>query len=74
MNTPTPNDAKPPVLAQDGGPKAFSPSPGNIHPKVGVEEFLSIAERFGFNPEAMARLSSAVSDKDLPVGGPHLGR
>ncbi|MEI6070744.1 MAG: DegT/DnrJ/EryC1/StrS family aminotransferase [Verrucomicrobiae bacterium] len=74
MTTLTPLDVETPGLAQDGGPKAFSPGPGNVPPKVGVEEFLSIAERFGFNPEAMGRLSAAVSDKDLPVGGPHLGR
>jgi 8-amino-3,8-dideoxy-alpha-D-manno-octulosonate transaminase len=47
---------------------------GTPHPKIGVEEFLSIAERFGFSPQAMARLAAAVSDEDLPVGGPHLGR
>ena len=61
-------------LAKDGGPKAFPKMTGIIEPKVGVAEFLSIAERFGFSPEAMARLTAAVSDKDLPVGGPHLGR
>ena len=74
MTTLKPSDAKPPALALEGGPKAFPHTAGTIHPKVGVEEFLSIAERFGFNPEAMARLSAAVSDKDLPEGGPHLGR
>src|ERR1017187_8819097 len=67
-------DAQPSPLAEAGGPKAFPRMTGTIQPKVGVEEFLSIAERFGFNPEAMSRLSAAVSDKDLPEGGPHLGR
>jgi len=61
-------------LARDGGPKAFPAATGIIQPKVGVEEFLSIAERFGFHPEAMKRLAAAVSDQDLPEGGPHLGR
>jgi len=63
-----------PQLAQEGGPKAFPAMTGTIQPKLGVDEFLSIAERFGFSPEAMARLSTAVSNKDLPEGGPHLGR
>jgi len=61
-------------LAQEGGPKAFPVMTGTIQPKLGVDEFLSIAERFGFSPEAMERLSAAVSNKDLPEGGPHLGR
>jgi len=61
-------------LAIEGGPKAFPGMTGTIKPKVGVEEFLSIAERFGFNPAALARLATAVSDNDLPAGGPHLGR
>ena len=61
-------------LAKAGGPKAFPGMTGTIQPKVGVEEFLSIAERFGFNPAAMTRLAAAVSNQDLPVGGPHLGR
>lgn len=60
-------------LAVNGGPKAFASMTGRPEPKVGVAEFLSIAERFGFPPEAMARLRSAVSDADLGMG-PHLGR
>lgn len=74
MTTPTLHESPPGQLAQDGGPKAFPGMTGAIQPKVGVEEFLSIAERFGFSAEAMARLSAAVSDNDLPEGGPHLGR
>lgn len=57
-----------------GGETKFSPVLRDVRPKVGVEEFLSIAERFGFNPQAMERLAAAVSDSDLPEGGPHLGR
>ena len=62
------------VLAIDGGPKAFAKMTGKTRPKVGVEEFLSVAERFGFSPAALKRLKKAVSNKDLPEGGPHLGR
>ncbi|MBI5723930.1 MAG: DegT/DnrJ/EryC1/StrS family aminotransferase [Planctomycetes bacterium] len=61
-------------LAVDGGAKAFAKMSGKAQPKVGVEEFLSIARRFGFSPEALQRLASAVSDGDLPERGPHLGR
>lgn len=61
-------------LAIDGGAKAFPGRQGTAQPKVGVEEFLALAERFGFKPEALQRLRAAVSDADLPPGGPHLGR
>ena len=61
-------------LAIDGGPKAFAGRTGVGQPKVGVEDFLAIAERFQFSPPALERLRAAVSDADLPAGGPHLGR
>jgi len=61
-------------LAVDGGPKAMDQLTGQRQRKLGVAEFFSIAERFGFSEEAMARLQQAVSDDDLPPNGPHLGR
>ncbi len=61
------------TLAIEGGPKAFPNMTGKNQPKVGVEEFLSIAERFGFSADAMKRLRAAVTDADLGTG-PHLGR
>lgn len=61
-------------LALEGGEKAFPAMKGTPEPKVGVTEFLSIAERFGFTDDAMARLRSAVSNEDLPPAGLHLGR
>lgn len=63
-----------PKLAVDGGPKAFSAMKGKPHPKVGVEEFLALAERFGFAPAAIQRIAAAVSEADLPPRGSHLGR
>ncbi|MCF7854696.1 MAG: DegT/DnrJ/EryC1/StrS family aminotransferase [Candidatus Pacebacteria bacterium] len=60
-------------LAIDGGNPAFSGMAGKPEPKVGVSEFLMIAERFGFSDEAMGRLRETLSDADLG-GGPHLGR
>jgi len=61
-----------PKLAIDGGPKAFTGATGKAENKIGVEEFMSIAERFGFSKDALARLRSAVSDDDLIEGGPNL--
>lgn len=60
-------------LAIEGGPKAFPAPTGKRKPKIGVEEFFSIAERFGFSEEALARIRAAVSDEDLGPG-PTLSR
>jgi 8-amino-3,8-dideoxy-alpha-D-manno-octulosonate transaminase len=56
-------------LALDGGPKAYPQMQGKKQPKIGRAEFLALAERFGFKPEAMARIRSAVSDDDFAGGG-----
>jgi 8-amino-3,8-dideoxy-alpha-D-manno-octulosonate transaminase len=61
-------------LAIDGGAKAFAGMKGRKQPKLGVEEFMSIAERFGFNAEALARIQAAVSDGDLTHGEVNLAR
>lgn len=60
-------------LAIEGGEKAFSEMTGVTQPKIGIAEFLSIAERFGFSDDAMQRLKGAVTEDDLG-DGPHLGR
>jgi dTDP-4-amino-4,6-dideoxygalactose transaminase len=60
-------------LALHGGPKAFPAAEGKTQPKIGVAEFMSIAERFGFSPEALARLGAAISDEDLGAG-PYLAK
>jgi len=61
-------------LAIDGGRKAFAAMKGAAQPKIGVEEFLSVAERFGFKPDALARLRATVSNDDLVPGAAHLAR
>jgi len=61
------------ALAIDGGPKAFPKMHGKKRPKIGIEEFMSIAERFGFSPEALARIREAISEEDLGPG-PTLSR
>ncbi len=62
------------ALAINGGPQAFPQAVGKAEPKIGVEEFLAIARRFGFNDAAMQRLAAAVANDDLPEGGPNLAR
>ena len=61
-------------LAINGGPTAMTEMTGKPQPKIGVEEFLSIAERFSFTPDAIARIRAAVSDDDFLGGGPYLAR
>ena len=60
-------------LAIDGGPQAFQQQHGPRRPKIGVDEFMSIAERFGFSSESLGRIRSAISDDDLGEG-PTLSR
>ncbi len=58
----------PQTLALHGGPKAFPAMEGQPEPKIGIEEFLSIAERFGFSPNALARIRSVIDVTDLGIG------
>ncbi|MBN1911326.1 MAG: aminotransferase class V-fold PLP-dependent enzyme [Pirellulales bacterium] len=64
------SDAK---LAIDGGPKAFARQHGPRRPKIGVEEFMSIAERFGFSDDTLERIRLVISVDDLG-DGPTLSR
>ena len=61
-------------LAVNGGPKAFNEMTGKAEPKVGIEEFMSIAERFAFTPEALERIRAAISNDDFLGDGPNLAR
>jgi 8-amino-3,8-dideoxy-alpha-D-manno-octulosonate transaminase len=60
-------------LAIEGGPKAFSGRQGEAKPKIGLEEFMSIAERFGFSDATLAAIQAAVSEEDLEPG-PNLAK
>jgi 8-amino-3,8-dideoxy-alpha-D-manno-octulosonate transaminase len=60
-------------LAIEGGPPAFPKPQGDIRPKIGIAEFMSIAERFGFSPAALQSIRNAVSEDDLG-DGPTLSR
>lgn len=61
------------TLARHGGPKVVTEISGKSQPKIGVEEFMSIAERFGFSAAALDRIRNAITDEDLGVG-PNLAR
>jgi 8-amino-3,8-dideoxy-alpha-D-manno-octulosonate transaminase len=58
----------PEALALHGGPQAFPGMEGQPQPKIGLEEFMSVAERFGFSEAALARIRAAVTLEDLGPG------
>lgn len=57
--------------ALQGSLKAVTKIEGKGDPKIGIEEFMAVAERFGFTPEALERIRTAVAVEDLG-GGPFL--
>ncbi|HEO70757.1 MAG TPA: DegT/DnrJ/EryC1/StrS family aminotransferase [Candidatus Hydrogenedentes bacterium] len=59
-------------LAINGGPKAVPSFEGKGHPKIAVEEFLSLAGRFGFSKGTLERLRAIVKAEDIGEG-PFLG-
>lgn len=61
-------------LAINGGSRAFGRRTGRKQPKLGVEEFLSVAERFAFKPAALARIRRAISNDDFLGDGANLAR
>jgi dTDP-4-amino-4,6-dideoxygalactose transaminase len=61
------------TLALNGGPKAVTEIAGKSQLKIGVDEFMALAERFGFSAAALDRIRNAVSNEDLGPG-PNLAR
>ncbi len=55
-------------LALQGGMKAVTRIEGKGKPKIGMAEFMSVAERFGFSADALKRIRAAVSEEDLGDG------
>jgi 8-amino-3,8-dideoxy-alpha-D-manno-octulosonate transaminase len=55
-------------LAIDGGPRAVEALEGRGEPKLGHEEFLALAETWGYSPETVARIREAVAGEDLGRG------
>jgi dTDP-4-amino-4,6-dideoxygalactose transaminase len=60
-------------LAIEGGPKALESVEGRPRPKVGVDEFMRLAEIWGFNPVTLGSIGRAVAGEDLG-DGPFLAR
>ena len=60
-------------LALHGGPKAVQHIEGKAEPKIGVDEFMAIAERFGFPGTVQEEIRAVISNKDLGPG-PNLAR
>ncbi len=60
-------------LALHGGPKAVERITGKAEPKIGVDEFMAIAERFGFPGTVQEEIRAVISNADLGPG-PNLGR
>jgi dTDP-4-amino-4,6-dideoxygalactose transaminase len=58
-------------LALQGGMKAVSRIEGKGKPKVGAEEFLALARRFGFSPGTLKAIRQAVIAESMG-GGPFL--
>lgn len=52
----------------------FEGRTGRMEPKIGVDEYMALARRFGFSEAALGRIGAAVSNDDLPPGGPGLQR
>ncbi len=58
-------------LALRGGLKAVSSIEGKGKPKIGVEEFMAVAKRFGLSATTLKKVRTAVEAEDMG-GGPFL--
>ena len=58
-------------LALEGGLKAVTSIEGRGEPKIGVAEFMSLAERFGLSAKTLAKMEAALAEEDWG-GGPYL--
>lgn len=72
MSVATP--VNPAELAVNGGPQSVQHFEGQAEPKIGSEEFLAIAKRFGIKPETLERLAATINDSDFIEGGPNLAK
>jgi len=54
--------------ALQSGMKAVSRIEVQGEPKIGVEEFMSIAERFGFSPATLEKIRALIEDEDWGQG------
>ena len=56
------------ALARDGGPRAIEGFEGKEEPKIGVDEFLLLAEVWGFNEQVRRRIHDVIRHEDLGKG------
>ncbi|MCX5759330.1 MAG: aminotransferase class V-fold PLP-dependent enzyme [Candidatus Hydrogenedentes bacterium] len=59
-------------LALHGSMKAVTQIEGKGQPKIGIEEFMAVSERFGFSTKTLDAIRKALEKEDLG-GGPFLG-
>ena len=55
-------------LALEGGMRAVTQIEGKGQPKIGIEEFMSVAERFGFEAGTLEKIRDAVLAEDIGTG------
>jgi len=55
-------------LGLQGGMKAVGAIEGRGEPKIGVAEFLSVAERFGFNRDELKRIRAIAEKREWDTG------
>jgi len=55
-------------LALQGGLKAVSQIEGKGKPKIGIEEFMSVARRFGFSKPTLGKIRKAVAQEEMRSG------
>lgn len=59
------------ILALQGGQQAVSRIEGRGEPKIGIDEFMSIADRFGFAPPTLRAIRKLL-ERDERTTGPYL--
>ncbi|MFO8007204.1 MAG: DegT/DnrJ/EryC1/StrS family aminotransferase [Candidatus Brocadiia bacterium] len=55
-------------LALRGGLKAVGQVEGRGRPKIGIEEFMAVARRFGFSEGTLQKIRAAVEQEDMGEG------
>lgn len=60
-------------LALEGGPKVLEAFEGRGEPKIGHEEFLEMADTWGYSPATIARIREVIQSENLGAG-PFLNR
>ena len=59
-------------LALYGGEKSIKGFQGKGKPKIGVEEFLELADTWGYSASTIAKIKEIIEKEEIP--SPHLAR